>query len=32
MSRCSVFGGLEKMSGEVCSVFDIGDFWRCLIK
>ena len=26
MSRCSVFGGLEKMSGEVCSVFDIGDF------
>ena len=26
MSRCSVFGGLEKMSGEVCSVFDVLGF------
>ena len=30
---CSVFGGgRKKRAGEVCSVFYIGDFWRCLIK
>ncbi len=22
----------KKRDGGVCSVFDIGDFWRCLIK
>ena len=33
MSRRSVFfWRMKKRAGEVCSVFDIGDFWRCLIK